>query len=110
RSALARIGADELDVAIDRIRVETADTAHGLDEGTTAGSLSLMESGSALRQAAAEARAHLLRLAAAELGAEVDGPAVDAGTGAAAGRSTTYWELLGGERRSEERRVGKGGT
>ena len=43
RSALARIGADELDVAIDRVRVETADTAHGLDEGTTAGSLSIEE-------------------------------------------------------------------
>jgi nicotinate dehydrogenase subunit B len=98
RSALARIGADELDVAIDRIRVETADTAHGLDEGTTAGSLSLMESGSALRQAAADARAHLLCLAAAELGAEVDGLAVDDGTVSAAGRSTTYWELLGGKR------------
>ena len=98
RSALARIGADELDVAIDRIRVETADTAHGLDEGTTAGSLSLEESGAALRQAAAEARAHLLRLAATELGAEPDALAVDDGTVSADGRSTTYWELFGGRR------------
>ncbi len=68
RSALARIGADELDVSIDRIRVETADTAHGLDEGETAGSMSIEQSGVALRQAAAEARAHLLALAADELG------------------------------------------
>ena len=98
RSALARIGADELDVAVERIRVETADTAHGLDEGTTAGSLSLEESGSALRQAAAEARTHLLRLAAAELRARPDEVAVDDGTVTVGGRSVTYWELFGGRR------------
>src|SRR5262245_51837634 len=37
-SAVARIGAEELDLAIDQVRVETADTVHGLNEGTTAGS------------------------------------------------------------------------
>jgi nicotinate dehydrogenase subunit B len=98
RSMLARIGAEELDVALERVRVETADTAHGLDEGLTAGSTSTQESGPALRQAAAEARALLLELAAAELGAEPGELRVDDGTISANGRTTTYWRLLGGRR------------
>jgi nicotinate dehydrogenase subunit B len=96
RSMLARIGAEELDVALERMRVETADTEHGLDEGLTAGSTSTQESGAALRQAAAEARARLLELAAAELGADLRELRVDDGTIAVAGRTTTYWQLLGG--------------
>jgi CO/xanthine dehydrogenase Mo-binding subunit len=96
RAALARIAADELDVSLERIRVETADTAHGLDEGVTAGSGSIEQSGAALRQAAAEARAVLLELAAAELGAGAGTLAVDDGTISADGRTTTYWRLLGG--------------
>ena len=70
--ALARVAADELDVDLGRVRVETADTDHGLDERVTAGSLSMTDSGSALRQAAAEVRAHLLELAAAVLAAPVE--------------------------------------
>ena len=97
-SALARVAADELDVAFERIRVETADTAHGLDERMTAGSLSMTDSGSALRQAAAEVRALLLERAAAVLDAppvalEVfDGTIVEP-SGA---RRVSYWELSGG--------------
>src|SRR5262249_10097966 len=98
RSMLARSGAEGLDVVLERVRVETADTAHGLDEGLTAGSTSTQESGAALRQAAAEARAHLLELAAAELGADPRELRVDDGTISVAGRATTYWRLLGGRR------------
>ena len=96
--ALARIGAEELDVAVARVRVETADTAHGLDELYTAGSASLEESGSAQRQAAAEARAHLVALAADRLGVPASGLVVDDGTvrDPAGGGRVTYWELLGG--------------
>ena len=96
--ALARIAADELDVSPERVCVETADTAHGLDERFTAGSLSLMDSGTALRQAAAEARAVLLELAAARLGAPaarlevVDGIVSDT----AGGGAVSYWDLAGG--------------
>ena len=96
RSTIARIGAEELDVALERVRVETADTAHGLDEGLTAGSTSTQESGAALRQAAAEARAHLLDLAAAELGVDANELRVDDGTVSGGGRTTTYWQLQGG--------------
>jgi len=94
-SAIARIGAEELDVALARIRVRTGDTAHPLDEWITAGSMSMSDSGTAMRQAAAEARAHLLALAASLLGVAVDELVVDDGTVAARdGRSVTYWELL----------------
>ena len=61
-TAIARIGAEELDVSIGRIRVETADTARGPNEGVTSGSMSVEHSGNAVRQAAAEARQLLLAL------------------------------------------------
>ncbi|TMQ08801.1 MAG: xanthine dehydrogenase family protein molybdopterin-binding subunit [Deltaproteobacteria bacterium] len=105
KTALARIAADELDVALARVRVHTADTAEGPNELLTVGSNSLEESGTALRIAAAEARAHLLELAAAELGAPVAQLAVDDGTVRAPGvaRTTSYFALLGGKR--FERRI-----
>lgn len=99
-TALARIAAEELDVAFERIRVETADTDHGLDELYTASSASMMESGTALRQAAAEARAHLVELAAADLGTPAAGLVVEDGSvhGPTGGPAVSYWELFGGSR------------
>ena len=98
-SAIARIGAEELDVSLGRVHVQTADTAHELNEFFTAGSQSMEDSGSAMRQAAAEAREHLLTLAAQFLGAAADQLAVEDGTVTVRGteRRTTYWELLGGK-------------
>jgi len=100
KTAIARIGAEELDVAFERIRVQTADTAHGLNELFTAGSGSMEESGAALRQAAAEARLVLLELAAERLGVAADNLEVDDGTVFARDedRRITYWELLGSRR------------
>src|ERR1700733_9694946 len=97
--ALARIAAEELDVDLSRVRVETADTDHGLDERFTAGSLSMMDSGSALRQAAAEVRALLLELAAGELGVAVEALEVaDGMVGECGGEGprVSYWQLRGG--------------
>ena len=104
-TALARIAADELDVALARIRVHTADTAEGPNELLTVGSNSLEESGTALRIAAADARAQLLELAAAELGVPAALLQVDDGTVGAPGtaRTTSYFALFGGKR--FERRV-----
>ena len=98
RGALARIAADELDVALARVRVETADTDHGLDERFTAGSLSLSDSGTALRQAAAEVRALLLELAARALKAPLARLEVADGviSDRAGGAEVSYWELSGG--------------
>jgi CO/xanthine dehydrogenase Mo-binding subunit len=100
RTSVAMIAADELDVPLERIRVQMADTARTPNEGYTAGSLSLETSGNAIRQAAAEARQIMLLLAQDEL----DGPAErltvlggvisDPDTG----RSITYWDLFGGKR------------
>ncbi len=101
-TALAQIAADELDVALERVRVVTADTERSPDEGGTTGSRSLETSGVAIRSAAAEARRHLLALAYEQLDSLTPAAAltVDDGviTDPSTGRSTTYWELLAGGR------------
>ena len=96
RTALAQIVADELDVAIERLRMVAADTDLSPDESYTSGSMSIQQSGAALRQAAAEARLILLELGAARLGVAVADLSVDDGRIAAgtAGKSTSYWELV----------------
>lgn len=100
KTAIAQIAAEELDVALARIRVATTDTAHSPDEGLTVGSMSLETSGSAVRIAAAEARYILLSIAYEELEAPLARLTVQDGTitDPATGRSTTYWELFGGQR------------
>jgi nicotinate dehydrogenase subunit B len=67
-TAFAQIAAEELDVAVGRVTVRSASTAHGPVEGPTVGSLSISESGAALRQVCAEVRAVLLEAAGAKLG------------------------------------------
>ena len=99
RTAMRRIAAEELDLPVELVRVETADSSRGPDEGWTVGSRSMSEGGSALRVAAAEARARLVDRAAAELGADAAGLSVEDGRIVAPdGRATSYWELLGGGR------------
>ena len=63
-TALSQIVADELDVDLKRIRVVSGDTSRTPNEGVTAGSLSLQDSGTALRFACAEAREMLMQAAA----------------------------------------------
>src|SRR5256885_15546015 len=63
-TALTQIAADELDVDLKSINVVHGDTARTPDEGQTAGSLSVEQSGTALRFACAEARGILLTVAA----------------------------------------------
>ena len=60
-TALVQIVAEELDVAIERIRLAPASTAYSPNEGMTSGSRSIQESGMALRYAAAEARLEELK-------------------------------------------------
>jgi len=93
-SALAQIAADELDVSYQRIHMVTADTSRTPDEGFTAGSQSIEQSGTAIRFACAEARQLLLGAAAARLGAEPGDLTVTDGTVAAPnGQQTTYWAV-----------------
>jgi nicotinate dehydrogenase subunit B len=91
-TALAQIAAEELDVAYERVEIVSADTARTPNEGMTAGSLSIENSGTALRFACAEARQILLKLAAAKLGVPVASLTVADGKVTGAG-SVTYWEL-----------------
>ena len=67
-TALAQVAAEELQVTLARVRVAPVSTSTSPDEGVTAGSLSVQDSGSALRQACAQARDLLLAAAAARLG------------------------------------------
>src|SRR3954454_4165231 len=55
-TALAQIAADELDIEIDRVRMVRASTAASPNEGVTSGSLSVQQSGRALRHVCAEVR------------------------------------------------------
>jgi nicotinate dehydrogenase subunit B len=94
-TALAQIAAEELDVALARVAVAPVSTGRSPDEGVTSGSLSIQHSGSALRQACAQARALLLAAAAAKLGTATSALTVDDGHVLAAGQSTglSYWSL-----------------
>jgi len=93
-TALAQIAAEELDIAYERVEMISADTSRSPDEGMTAGSQSVENSGTALRFAAAEAREMLLQLAAARLGVPADKLAVSDGTVSAGAMQATYWELV----------------
>jgi CO/xanthine dehydrogenase Mo-binding subunit len=100
RTSIAMIGADELDVSLERIRVVTADTAQSPDEGYTVSSLSLETSGNAVRHAAAEVRHLALAVAHEDLEAPLERLTITDGTitDPVTGRSVTYWELFGGKR------------
>ncbi|WP_417317757.1 molybdopterin cofactor-binding domain-containing protein [Emcibacter sp.] len=64
RTAIAQIVADELDLALAQITVWSAETDVSPDEGYTYGSMSIQQSGMAVRQAAAELRWLLVERAA----------------------------------------------
>jgi nicotinate dehydrogenase subunit B len=94
-TALAQIAAEELDLPLSRIEMISGDTGQTPNEGHTAGSLSVENSGTALRMAAAEVRTILIDLAAKRLGATTDQLTVAAGAIAAPdGRKVGYGELV----------------
>jgi CO/xanthine dehydrogenase Mo-binding subunit len=64
KTALIQIAAEELEVAPAEINLITADTGRTPDEGFTAGSQSMQNSGTAIRNAAAQVRALLIAEAA----------------------------------------------
>ncbi|NMO15350.1 xanthine dehydrogenase family protein molybdopterin-binding subunit [Pyxidicoccus fallax] len=102
-TALGQICADELDVDFSRLTLVSGDTVRSPDEGTTAGSMSMPESGTAVRHAAAEARALLLEMAGQHLGVKASRLRVKDGLiTAPGGRSVTYWSLMGGKSLNRE--------
>lgn len=95
-TALAQIAADELDVEIGRIEMIRASTAASPNEGVTSGSLSIQQSGRALRHVCAEVRQRFLAAASERLGVDASLLGVDDGTISGPGNiRTSYWELSG---------------
>ncbi|WP_426426305.1 molybdopterin cofactor-binding domain-containing protein [Bradyrhizobium genosp. A] len=68
KTALLQVAAEELKVPFDRSSLVTADTARTPNEGYTAASHSMQDSGTAIRHAAAQAREILIGEAAWRLG------------------------------------------
>src|SRR3970040_1940924 len=103
-TALTQIVAEELDVALERVRLAPADTRYSPDEGMTSGSMSITDGGAALRYAAAEARDLLLQRAAARLGVSLEQLSVADGViTARSGGSITYWDLASDDLLARER-------
>jgi len=101
RTALAQIVAEELDVPFNRITMAMGDTAKTVDQGRTVGSNTILRGGPQLRQAAAAARAELLKLASTHLGAPVEQLTVTDGVvnvSANPEKKISYGELIGGKR------------
>ncbi|HEY0294433.1 MAG TPA: molybdopterin cofactor-binding domain-containing protein [Bordetella sp.] len=99
RTALAQVAAEELDVAWGRLQMVLGHTEAVPNQGPTVASATIQVSAEPLRRAAAQARAHLLGLAAQAWGAPVDALAVEDGVVRAPdGRRAAYADLLQGRR------------
>jgi CO/xanthine dehydrogenase Mo-binding subunit len=94
-TTLAQIAAEELDIAISRIRMAPIDTLTSPNEGHTSASRSTDDSGSAVRYACAEVRELLLGEASARLDIPSDKLTVEDGviSGYDRIREVSYWDL-----------------
>src|SRR3954454_2775041 len=93
-TALAQIAADELDLELGRVRMVRASTAGSPNEGVTSGSLSVQQSGRAVRQVCAEVRQGFLAAAAERLGVDIGALEISDGEIFGPGNvRTSYWEL-----------------
>lgn len=97
KTALLQVAAEELMVRPARITLVTADTERTADEGYTAGSHSMQDSGTAIRNAAAQVRAILMALAAQRLGVAADGLTVEDGVIRGGTGTVAYGELVAGQ-------------
>ena len=98
KAAFQQVAAEELDVAFASLTVITADTGRTANEGYTAGSHSMQDSGTAIRNAAAQVR----ELLVAEAAKRLDLPAEELRTEngaviASDGRRLSYGELVAGD-------------
>jgi CO/xanthine dehydrogenase Mo-binding subunit len=93
-----QVAAEELDVAFERVTLVTADTAATPNEGFTAGSNSMKDSATAIRNAAAQVREILVAKAATRLDTAVEGLRVEDGTVISReGRRVAYADLVAGQ-------------
>ena len=94
KTALMQLAMDELDLPDHSLTLVTADTGRTPDEGITAGSHSMQDSGTAILNAAANVRHLLVAAAARRWGVAPDTLATQAGTVRTSdGRSLGYGEL-----------------
>jgi nicotinate dehydrogenase subunit B len=99
-TALAQIVAEELDVAVAKIRMEIGDTDKSVDQGRTSASRTLERAGPQMRQAGAAARQELLQRASSSLDAPTEKLVVSDGVVSVAGeprRAVSYAALVGGK-------------
>jgi nicotinate dehydrogenase subunit B len=95
KTAFQQIAAEELDVAFESLKVTTADTGLTANEGYTSGSNSMKDSGTAIQNAAAQARELLLAEAANRLGLSVETLwTADGAVIAPDGKRLSYGELV----------------
>jgi CO/xanthine dehydrogenase Mo-binding subunit len=100
-TALAQIVAEELDIPMARIKMDSGDTSRTIEQGSTVGSRSIERAGPQVRQAAAAARQELMKLAAARLGVPDSKLTVADGVVSVSGDATkkiSYGELIGGKK------------
>ncbi len=96
--ALIQIAAEELDISPDQCFIINSDTGQTANEGFTAGSNSVEGSGKAIRNAAAEARLYLLKLAAQKWNTTLESLSVENGIiKSPNGKEISYWKLLEGK-------------
>ncbi|WP_454624275.1 molybdopterin cofactor-binding domain-containing protein [Bradyrhizobium cenepequi] len=95
KTAFQQIAAEQLDVPFEAIHVVTADTQLTANEGYTAGSHSMQDSGTAILNAAAQVRELLIAQAAVRLGLAIENLRTENGAVVAPdGRRLTYGELV----------------
>jgi len=95
KTAFQQIAAEELDVPFASLKVVTADTKLTANEGYTSGSHSMQDSGTAIQNAAAQARALLVAEAAKRFGLPAENLKTENGAVVAPdGRRLSYGDLV----------------
>ena len=94
KTAVLQLAAEELMIDPKHILIISADTEQTANEGYTAGSHSMQDSGTAIRMAAAQMRAILAARAAVQLGVSSDQLKFANGTISANGQQLSYQQLL----------------
>jgi nicotinate dehydrogenase subunit B len=98
KTAFQQIAAEELDVPFEAIKVVTADTGRTANEGYTAGSHSMQDSGTAILNAAAQVRALLIAEAARRLDLPAESLRTESGAVVAPdGQRLRYGDLVSGD-------------
>ena len=94
-TAILQIAADELDLRVDQVTITGGDTRATPNEGFTSGSLSIAQSGMAIRWAASAARNALFAIAAQKLSVSLDRLSAVAGQFHVDGNAVTltYWDV-----------------